>query len=102
MATALTLLICTHNRADLLERALASINAAKRPTMPVQVLVAANACADDTVERAQAYQAKQAERGWLPLTLIEVPTPGKSHALNAAIPLIDTESLKGRPAIHSL
>jgi len=91
MATALTLLICTHNRADLLERALASINAAKRPTMPVQVLVAANACADDTVERAQAYQAKQAERGWLPLTLIEVPTPGKSHALNAAIPLIDTE-----------
>jgi len=29
--TALTILICTHNRADLLERALASLNAAKRP-----------------------------------------------------------------------
>jgi len=91
MAAALTLLICTHNRADLLERALASINAAKRPAMPVQILVAANACTDDTVARMQAYQARQAGHGWLPLTLIDVPTPGKSHALNRAIPTIDTE-----------
>lgn len=91
MAAALTLLICTHNRADLLERALASINAAKRPAMPVRLLVAANACTDDTVARLQVYQARQAERGWLPLTLIDVPTPGKSHALNRAIPEIDTE-----------
>ncbi len=91
MAAPLTLLICTHNRADLLERALASINAARRPAMPVRILVAANACSDDTVARMQAYQARQNERGWLPLTLIDVPTPGKSHALNAAIPLIDSE-----------
>lgn len=91
MAAALTILICTHNRVDLLERALASINAAKRPTMPVQILVAANACTDDTRARMQAYQARQAEHDWLPLTLIDVPTPGKSHALNRAIPEIDTE-----------
>jgi arylsulfatase A-like enzyme/glycosyltransferase involved in cell wall biosynthesis len=89
--TALTILICTHNRADLLERVLASLNAAKRPAMPVQILVAANACTDDTVARTQAYQAKQEEKGWLPLRLIEVPPPGKSHALNRAIPEIDTE-----------
>ncbi|WP_082708586.1 sulfatase-like hydrolase/transferase [Thiobacillus denitrificans] len=89
--TALTILICTHNRADLLERVLASLNAAKRPAMPVQILVAANACTDDTVTRMQAYQAQQDEKGWLPLRLIEVPTPGKSHALNRAIPEIDTE-----------
>jgi len=91
MAATLTLLICTHNRADLLDRALASINAAKRPTMQVQILVAANACSDDTVARMQVYQARQAERDWLPLALIDVPTPGKSHALNAAIPLVDSE-----------
>ena len=91
MAAALTLLICTHNRADLLERTLASINAAKRPAMQVQILVAANACTDDTVTRMQAYQARQTEQAWLPLTLIEVPTPGKSHALNATIPLVDSE-----------
>jgi len=88
---ALTILICTHNRADLLERALASLNAAKRPALPVRILVAANACTDDTSARMHAYQAVQAERGWLPLDLLEVPTPGKSHALNAAIPAITTE-----------
>lgn len=89
--TTLTILICTHNRADLLDRVLASLNAARRPVMPVQILVAANACSDETVPRMLRYQASQNERGWLPLRLIEVPTPGKSHALNRAIPEIDTE-----------
>lgn len=87
----LTVLICTHNRAMLLARVLDSLNAAKRPAMPVQILVAANACTDDTVAQLQAYQAQQQERGWLPLRLLEVPTPGKSHALNRAIPEIETE-----------
>ena len=87
----LTILICTHNRADLLDRVLASLNAAKRPTMPAQILVAANACTDDTVARMRAYETQQAANGWLPLRLIEVPAPGKSHALNRAIPEIDTE-----------
>ena len=90
-STRLTILICTHNRADLLERTLVSINAAKRPAMPVQILVAANACTDDTVARMLVYQDLQADQGWLPLRLIAVPTPGKSHALNRAIPEIDTE-----------
>ena len=88
---ALTILICTHNRAGLLERALASLNGARRPALPVQILVAANACSDDTAARMRAYQAQQDARGWLPLTLLEVPTPGKSHALNEALPRIDTE-----------
>jgi arylsulfatase A-like enzyme/GT2 family glycosyltransferase len=88
---ALTILICTHNRADLLERTLASINSATRPAMPVQILVAANACTDDTVARMHAYQTRQACNRWLPLRLIEVPNPGKSHALNSAIPEIETE-----------
>lgn len=87
----LTVLICTHNRADLLDRVLRSLNAARRPTIPVQILVAANACTDDTVARIHAYQAQQTAHGWLPLRLIEVPAPGKSHALNGAIPEIDTE-----------
>lgn len=89
--TALTILICTHNRADLLERVLASLNLARRPSMPVQILVAANACTDDTVVRMQAYQAQQETKVWLPLRLIAVPAPGKSHALNRAIPEIYTE-----------
>ncbi|CAH1386241.1 sulfatase-like hydrolase/transferase [Candidatus Nitrotoga sp. M5] len=91
MNDALTILICTHNRANLLELALTSLNAAQRPTMRVQILVAANACTDDTVVRMLEYQSQQASKGWLPLRLIEVPTPGKSHALNWTIPEIDTE-----------
>ncbi len=91
MDAAFTILICTHNRVALLEQALASLNAAQRPLMPVQILVAANACTDDTAARMLAYQFQQADNGWLPLRLIEVPTPGKSHALNQAIPEIDTE-----------
>ncbi len=91
MTGQLTVLICTHNRADLLDRVLASLNAARRPAIPVQILVAANACTDDTVSRMRIYQARQTEQDWLPLHLIEVPTPGKSHALNRAIPEIDTD-----------
>ncbi|MDP1679464.1 MAG: sulfatase-like hydrolase/transferase [Candidatus Nitrotoga sp.] len=87
----LTVLICTHDRADLLERVLVSLNTAKRPAMPVQILVAANACTDDTLARMQAYQSQQANKGWLPLRAIDVSIPGKSHALNRAIPAIDTE-----------
>lgn len=89
--TQLTILICTHNRADLLARTLASLNAAKHPAIPVHILVAANACTDDTVARIEAYRAQQGEQGWLPIQIIEVPTPGKSHALNRAIPEIGTD-----------
>ena len=90
-SAAITILICTHNRADLLERVLASLNAARRPTLPVRVLVAANACSDDTVARMQVYQTLQHDNDDLPLDVMAVPTPGKSHALNAAIPLIDSD-----------
>ena len=89
--TRLTILICTHNRAGLLQKALASLNRARRPSMPVHILVAANACTDDTVALMQAYQAQQAENNWLPLSVIEVSTPGKSYALNEAIPTIESE-----------
>ncbi len=87
----LTILICTHNRAELLHKALASLNRAQRPSMQVRILVAANACTDDTVAQLLAYQAQQLSQNWLPLRMIEVLTPGKSHALNEAIPQIGTE-----------
>ncbi len=87
----LTVLICTHNRADLLERVLLTLNAAHRPAFSVQVLVAANACTDDTLVRLSRYQSRQDEQAWLPLCAMEVPTPGKSLALNQAIPTISSE-----------
>lgn len=84
----LTVLICTHNRAALLERALASLNAARRPDEGVQIFVVANHCSDGTHALLDAYIAHRGER-W-PLTWIAEPTAGKSHALNRALPLIDT------------
>ena len=82
----LTILICTHNRADLLERTLDTLNAARRPEADaVEVLVLANACSDDTVARLAAYAQRP---GVLPLRWAEEPRPGKSQALNTAIGLL--------------
>lgn len=81
----LTVLICTHDRARLLERTLDSLDAAQRPPgWPVDVVVAANACSDDTHARleARAHRASPA----LPLAWFAEPVPGKSHALNSAMP----------------
>ncbi|WP_051071695.1 sulfatase-like hydrolase/transferase [Azoarcus sp. KH32C] len=82
----LTVLICTHNRVDLLERVIASLNATRRPPdTDVRILVVANACTDGTPDFLHAYQKKD---DVLPLDWIAEPTPGKSHALNRALPQI--------------
>lgn len=86
----LTILICTHDRAALLERVLASLNAARRPAMwTLDILVAANACRDTTHAFLDDYRRQAAERGWLPLAWFAEPTPGKSHALNSALPRLN-------------
>lgn len=90
MRHSLTLLICTHNRANLLLRALNSIESAHRPTIPVEILVAANACTDDTLDRLTQFRSGSRARCGLPIRVIEVPTPGKSHALNVALTQIKT------------
>ncbi len=78
-------LICTHNRAALLERTLEFIGQAERPDgVEIEVLVAANACRDGTHELLQAY-ARGARTLPYPLRFIEEPRPGKSNALNTAI-----------------
>lgn len=88
----LTVLICTHNRAELLARALDSLNAATRPDgWALDILVAANACSDTTHGFLESYRAQAAGRGWLPLAWFAEPTPGKSHALNSAMPRIDAD-----------
>ncbi|MEO1766698.1 sulfatase-like hydrolase/transferase [Thiobacter aerophilum] len=91
----LTILICTHNRATLLARALESLNAAKRPTgWRVDILVVANACTDDThalLEREATRSIQDASV--LPLSWFSEAQPGKVHALNAAIPRLRTADL---------
>ena len=87
--TRLTVLICTHNRSELLQRVLASINEAVRPPQcAVELLVVANACTDDTVNVLRRYESESKSSGALPLRWTEEPKPGKSNALNRAIPMI--------------
>lgn len=82
----LTVLVCTHNRAGLLGKLLDSLNALQRPKdWAIDVLVVANACTDSTHELLRAYQQQQTCDGTLLLQWIGEPTPGKSHALNAAL-----------------
>jgi len=85
----LTVLICTHNRAGLLERVIASLDAATQPRgWQVRLLVVANACTDGTHDFLDEYTKRSSA---LALSWIAEPTPGKSHALNRALPLLEDE-----------
>ncbi|MDY0013829.1 MAG: sulfatase-like hydrolase/transferase [Rhodocyclaceae bacterium] len=82
----ITVLICTHNRVELLARVIESLNGAAAPDgAQVRLFVVANACSDGTHDFLAAYTPPP---GGLPLAWIAEPTPGKSHALNRALPLL--------------
>ena len=88
----LTVLICTHNRAELLLRTLDTLNRATRPhESAVDVLVVANACSDDTHARLEALRQPGQRYDALPLTWFAEPVPGKSNALNSALPRVDSD-----------
>ena len=90
--TKLTVLICTHNRAELLEKTLASLDAAIRPAgCTVEILVVANACTDATAALLEARSTAESGERRLPLRWVPEPLPGKSYALNTAIPLIESD-----------
>lgn len=85
----LTILICTHNRAGLLGRVIESLDAATRPTgWQVHLFVVANACTDGTHDFLEGCTKRSSA---LPLSWIAEPTPGKSHALNRALPMLEDE-----------
>jgi GT2 family glycosyltransferase len=86
----LTILICTHNRADLLDNVLRSLQAAERPQgWAVDVLVAANACTDATHALLEGRAAIAPAD--LPLSWFAEPKAGKSNALNSAMPRITSD-----------
>ena len=84
----LTVLICTHDRADLLARVLASLQSAAQPRdWQVNILVVANACTDTTHALLEKeHQAGLQDSSRLPLDWLAEGRPGKSYALNTAIP----------------
>lgn len=83
----LTILICTHNRVELLRRVIDSLEAANPPAgWRCRLFVVANACTDDT----HAFLESRAHGEYrVPLQWVAEPTPGKSHALNRALPMLE-------------
>ncbi|HUY91629.1 MAG TPA: glycosyltransferase family A protein, partial [Pirellulales bacterium] len=86
----LTVVICTHNREILLAKTLASLDAATRPAgCTVEILVVANACTDATAVQLDAGSKAEPGERHLPLRWVAESLPGKSYALNRAIPLLE-------------
>ena len=84
---AITVFICTHNRVDLLRKVLESLNAARRPAQPVEVLVIANNCSEGPADFLTDYVNDPGTR--LPLRWIAI-LYGRLQA-----------SLAGTSGIHS-
>ena len=81
----LAIVICTYNRSTSLIQTLTSLyDCCDCIREPVDIVVVANNCSDDTLFRLADFQAAH-PRDTLRLSWIEEPRAGKSHALNAAI-----------------
>lgn len=76
-----TIIIPAHNEAGYIAECLAHVLAQDADSF--QVIVAANACTDDTVAIARRFEDDFAALGHT-LTVLDLPTPGKISALNAA------------------
>ena len=79
----LSIVICTHNREELLRRTVSHLDkAVGSRDQEVEVIVVANACTDGTVRWLESAETKC---GRSPLRWLEEPRRGKAYALNRAI-----------------
>jgi len=80
----ITVAVCTHNRADLLNDCLAALVEQEMADEAV-ILVVANCCSDHTQAVAESFQKRADVR------VVSEPTPGLSHARNRALRDASTE-----------
>jgi glycosyltransferase involved in cell wall biosynthesis len=79
-ASKLSVVICTHDRARALKRALESLVAAEPPQeFEWEVLVVLSACSDDSTAVVESFRER------LPTRAISEPEPGASRARNRAV-----------------
>lgn len=78
-----TIIIPAHNEAGYIGDCLRALLAQTPEASPMQVIVAANACSDDTVALCQAMVEEFTARGD-ELRVLDLPQPGKTAALNSA------------------
>lgn len=77
-----SVIIPANNEAGYIGRCLESLLAQQTSQqIPVEIVVAANACQDDTVLVAQSYTARVQARGWS-LKIMDIAEGGKPNALN--------------------
>lgn len=82
-APVLSVIIAARNEADYIDHCLAALTAQDDVAAgPVEIVVVANACTDDTVPRAQSHAAALAARGWQ-IIVIDIAQGGKLGALAA-------------------
>ncbi|MEL6477460.1 MAG: glycosyltransferase [Pseudomonadota bacterium] len=79
----LSVLIPANNEEDYLGPCLDSLAAQSDVAVPVEIIVAANACTDGTVALGQSFAGRFAARGWT-LTVLDLEQGGKPNALNQA------------------
>ena len=79
MQRGFSVVIPAHNESAVIERTLRSI-LANQADRPVQVIVVANGCTDDTADRARAV-AREPHDG-VEIEVIDTPVGNKIHALN--------------------
>ncbi|MBZ0129755.1 MAG: glycosyltransferase family 2 protein [Rhodobacteraceae bacterium] len=78
----ISVIIPASNEQDLIGRCLeAVLTSTGFGDLPVEILVMANGCGDDTVAIAKGYTAQASALGWR-LDVAELATPGKLNALN--------------------
>ncbi|MEP3332265.1 glycosyltransferase family 2 protein [Sedimentitalea sp.] len=79
----LSVIIAARNEEKYISACLDALLGQDQVAGPVEIIVAANACTDQTVSVARARDAEFAARGW-ELIVLDLPAGGKLGALNAA------------------
>lgn len=78
--TQVDVVIATHNGAERIGNTLASLQNLTLDASEWRMILVLNACTDNSLQVAEQFQSS------LPMTILEVPEAGKSHALNEAVP----------------
>jgi glycosyltransferase involved in cell wall biosynthesis len=81
--TPMTVVIAARNEEEFIVACLEALLSQDAAAGPVEVIVAANACTDRTVDRARSLSGAFAARGW-DLVVLDLESGGKLGALNAA------------------
>ena len=78
----ISVIIPAHDEAALIGGCLSALLASDPVPVPVEVIVVANGCRDETVAIAQGFRDAARARGWA-FTVLDLPGLGKPGALNA-------------------